>query len=210
MRGLWKKDILILKNQYKTIIVLLAIGLLNGVLNSIAFMFMFTTFILMSLALSTITYDQENNGLKYMFSLPVNKNKYVLEKYLLALILIVISIGICFMVSLSLPLINPNMTLANGEVIFSIVLTIVFCLLYCSLLLPLYLKWGVEKSRVYSFITVGLLILMLLLITNVPLFSNSTSFILLGSVTSLCTMIIGFSLIIFFTSMIISKRIIVI
>ena len=84
MKGLLIKDIHLMKNQGKVLIimcVLMAImfGTMNGNIYGAA---AYVTFILTLFTVSTISYDEYDNGYLFLFTLPITRKQYINEKYL--------------------------------------------------------------------------------------------------------------------------------
>lgn len=93
MKGLWVKDLLMLKKQWKLFALFMLITVFNGYVNqSVDFVFLLMSFFFVTIATTTILYDQENQGYIYLFALPIKKMKYVIQKELLIIVLIVTSI----------------------------------------------------------------------------------------------------------------------
>lgn len=88
MKGLWVKDLLVLKKQKLAVLLtaILAIFSLaffeqNGIMIGMAIFSINLSFII----LNSLTLDQQNHGLMYLLTLPFKKKQYVIQKYLLLL-----------------------------------------------------------------------------------------------------------------------------
>lgn len=92
MKGLLIKDYKLMKNQakYYLVIVLIAgiVPMLNfsGKEDFSMFVCAYLTFLFAYFTLSTINYDEFDNGLEYLMTLPASRKIYVQEKYLFCLI----------------------------------------------------------------------------------------------------------------------------
>ncbi|NEZ89020.1 ABC-2 transporter permease [Weissella paramesenteroides] len=103
MSGLWLKDLLVLKRQSLALILniivatfVLALFKENGI-----FIGMMVFGITISLVtLNLLTYDQNDNGLVYIFSLPITIKEYIIQKYSIVTLMNVL--GIVVMIILSL------------------------------------------------------------------------------------------------------------
>ena len=85
MKGLWIKDWLLLMQQKTFFLVVVGISVfcvLSG--QDLLFMVSYSSFLVVSVAVSTISYDDTANGLAYIFTWPASRKQYVLEKYLFA------------------------------------------------------------------------------------------------------------------------------
>lgn len=146
MRGLLEKDIRLLLHSKQTFLCFIAITIILGVTQKNTFVLGYSTFLMAALLVSTLSYDEMDHGLAFLFTLPIDRKMYVREKYLLC-------IGgsiIAWFIALVLYLVV--MVVSNSHVVFSeeLVKGVDFLpigILYLSLLLPLQIKFGVEKSR---------------------------------------------------------------
>ncbi|WP_296119062.1 ABC-2 transporter permease [uncultured Eubacterium sp.] len=146
MRGLLEKDIRLLLHSKQTFLCVIAITIILGVTQKNTFVLGYSTFLMAALLVSTLSYDEMDHGLAFLFTLPIDRKIYVREKYLLC-------IGgsiIAWFIALVLYLVV--MVVSNSHIVFSeeLVRGVDFLpigILYLSLLLPLQLKFGVEKSR---------------------------------------------------------------
>ena len=146
MRGLLEKDIRLLLHSKQSFLCFIAITIILGVTQKNTFVLGYSTFLMAALLVSTLSYDEMDHGLAFLFTLPIDRKMYVREKYLLC-------IGgsiIAWFIALVLYLIV--MVVSNSHIVFSeeLVKGVDFLpigILYLSLLLPLQLKFGVEKSR---------------------------------------------------------------
>lgn len=88
MRGLLTKDFLTIKNQGKSMILILAIGIIMIIsgMNK-TFVIGYLTFIASTFAISTLSYDEYDHGYPYIFILPIERKEYVVEKYLFSAML---------------------------------------------------------------------------------------------------------------------------
>lgn len=87
MTGLLIKDFRLLKVQknFFTLIVFILLGMILFSENNF-FAISFATFIFSLFSTSTVSYDEFDNGNPFLFSLPVTRKGYVLEKYCFGLI----------------------------------------------------------------------------------------------------------------------------
>ncbi len=87
MKGLLKKDWELLAGNYKTYGVVAAISLfylfLGG--NSVNFFVAYVTLIAVILVLNTISFDDFDHGMAFLMTLPIQRETYVLEKYVFGL-----------------------------------------------------------------------------------------------------------------------------
>ena len=88
MKGLLIKDIRLLKNQKHFFLI---VGLVGAMLmftsEEPSFVISYMTFVFSMFTLSSVSYDEYDNGMAFLFSLPISRKKYVREKYLFGLLL---------------------------------------------------------------------------------------------------------------------------
>ena len=146
MRGLLEKDIRLLLHSKQTFLCFIAITIILGVTQKNTFVLGYSTFLMAALLVSTLSYDEMDHGLAFLFTLPINRKMYVREKYLLCIAGSIIAWFIALVLYLVV------MVVSNSHIVFSeeLVKGVDFLpigILYLSLLLPLQIKFGVEKSR---------------------------------------------------------------
>ena len=87
MRGLLIKDYRLLWNQRRTLGIMMLIWAIVVFTNTNpAFAVSYLIFSCSILAINTVSYDQHENGIIFLLSLPISRKQYVQEKYLLLLI----------------------------------------------------------------------------------------------------------------------------
>ena len=82
MKGFLKKDLALLYNTGKVYLAVIAMGIVLGLVNKEMRSFS-SSFIMIMLALagaSTLSYDDFENGMPFLISLPVSKKTYIKEK----------------------------------------------------------------------------------------------------------------------------------
>lgn len=155
MKGLLMKDFKLLAGQkqyFISIFLVAALLLFSG--QHISFVLTYMTMLCVFFTISTVSYDEHNNGYAFLFTLPVSRRGYVVEKYLFGLLAGCIGWAASMCMALGFILMrNPDVE--SGEWIagaLSALLTAGFVL---SFALPMQLKFGAEKSRIISLIFVA-------------------------------------------------------
>ena len=88
MKGLLIKDFKLMKEQKNFLLIILIITIgMSLFTNDLSFALGFLTFIVSLFSLSTTSYDEFDNGNAFLFTLPITRSKYVIEKYYLSMIL---------------------------------------------------------------------------------------------------------------------------
>ena len=147
MLGFIKKDLLVIKSNIKTLVIILVIyGLM--IMTGKMDVFFLAPFLSMMLMLTTFSYDNYNKWDFYAFSLPNGRKNVVKAKYLTTFLIVVLMTIIAFIINLitinEKINLNEQFQIALGTV-FGI--TLVQCFIY-----PLIFKLGIEKARIYIFI----------------------------------------------------------
>ena len=142
MKGLLLKDLAIVKQQGKSIFIIIAIAvfmMMSG--NDITFAIAYANILFVMFGITTLNYDAFDNGFSFLFTLPITRKMYVAEKYLFSLMCVVTGLSI----SAILMLVTGNM---NSEAIGFIVGYAMAAIFLLSALLPIELKFGPEKGRI--------------------------------------------------------------
>ena len=86
MTGCLIKDLMLIKNQKQFLVIIGVIGLMMLIIyDNQSFVFGYLTVMLSFLPVTTLAYDDAENGAAYLFSLPVTRRGYVAEKYLFSI-----------------------------------------------------------------------------------------------------------------------------
>ena len=175
MKGLLKKDLLLLKSQIKYIVMIVVICLIMAYANSgFAYISSYLTFMGTGLVFNSFSYDMYHNEMTYLFALPISKKEYCIEKYIYAFTITFISWLIAFLIT-STTHINLETVIVQLAMLFS-------GFIYISITIPVVIRYGREKA------TIIVLMLVLLLFLAVAsgatsvgmLMSNFSGFILIG------------------------------
>lgn len=147
MRGLIDKDIRLLLKRKQTLILFLGIVIVMSLMTPGEMLVGYFSFLIVILIVGTISYDEFDNGTAFLMSLPISRKLYVQSKYLLCIIgeLSAWTIGFCiYVLSGFIRKVPVNI----GEELPTIAIMIPIVMLMVDLLLPIQLKFGMEKSRV--------------------------------------------------------------
>ena len=152
MKGLLIKDFSLLKNQKNFfILVFVMAGFLtiaNEAKSSPAtFVLPYVGFVSSFFVLSTISYDEYDNGNAFLFTLPFERKDYVVEKYVLG-ILTGLS-GMLIILAFVLVYMNMNARYAEAEetlLVAGVSAGLLF--FFLSVMIPFQLKFGPEKGRI--------------------------------------------------------------
>lgn len=154
MLGLMIKDLHFIKKQGNIILLMVFLGVIL-LMDSDNYFFMYETYSIVfggMIVLNTINYDNYDNGYAYLFTLPVTPGLYVAEKYLLA----ILGSGAGGVLAGGMAVIMQG-DAGLWEHLGASLGAWIGILLAMSFMLPLYLKYGVEKSRILTIVWVVVL-----------------------------------------------------
>lgn len=148
MKGLLIKDFALIKNQKQFIGVMLIMVLVFLIAqDKSSFVIGYAIVMSSSLALTTISYDEFNNGTAFLFTFPFFRKDYVLEKYIFGSLMIgIASVLMTILVSV-LSVVRGQGNDMIVENVLTAVLTMAITIGILALSLPLQFKFGAEKSR---------------------------------------------------------------
>lgn len=153
MKGLLIKDLKLMANQRQVLLMLLVFTVLFMNTN-VDFVIGYLTFVGSFFTLSTISYDEYDNGYAFLFTLPVDRKRYVKEKYLLFMGLSIFTGILSFVLVYG----YRSMVQGNGrsqDLLFTVGSVLLAVCFMMALLLPLQLKFGSEKNRIALVMVVG-------------------------------------------------------
>ena len=147
MKGLLIKDFKLMKMQKRFFLLILLVGVVITFSSyDVAFTTGFMAFVSSLFSISSISYDEFDNGNAFLFSLPISRRTYAVEKYIFGAIL-----GCCaWMLAVILTTlvgffkgIYPDTEMWLSA---AFILAIMFMIL--ALMLPFQLKFGGERGRI--------------------------------------------------------------
>lgn len=153
MKGLIVKDLLFIKNNMKTfLIILLAFSIIAISNENYNFMLYIIPFFLVMMTISTFNYDEFNNWNSYCLTLPISRKKIVQSKYLFTIFLAIVGIILTAIIIITFKSINQSLNLE--EQISNFCGSFFAVSLIISILYPLIYKFGSEKGRIFIFVIV--------------------------------------------------------
>lgn len=175
MKGLLTKDFALLF-QRKRVFVFLAFWavLMCVTMEDSSFMIGWLTVIMSFFAISSVTYDEYDNCYPFLMTLPINGKTYAIEKYLFGFFcgfsawLFAVIVSLIFAVSKG----TPGLFLSDLSQMLVFIPVFMFLI---NVSLPLNLKFGSERGRIYMLIIWG--IPFVLVIFAEKLFHNGTAFL---------------------------------
>lgn len=156
MKGLFVKDMCLMLQRKRSFIIILLCGLAISFSSDDAFFIGWMVIIGVNSALSTIAYDEHDNSYAFLLTMPVTRRSYVCEKYIFGSV-------IALVFWMAGVLINWGVDSLKGvpadyaEEITAYIFLLLIPLFILDLCIPLNLKYGSEKGRVYLLVLWGII-----------------------------------------------------
>ena len=152
MLGLIKKDLLLMKTNAKSLLIIFIIYLLMAINGNFDIVVMLPLF-MMVLLISTFGYDEYNNWDAYVNALPVGRKNIILSKYLTSAILLVCSSIISCIIAYVLTFFYEKSDISHS--LSYIGGCLCGMLIAISLMYPLIFKYGSQKGRIAGFVLIA-------------------------------------------------------
>lgn len=147
MKGLLVKDfkLMMLQKNFLLLILAIVIGMMIFT-DDVVFPLGFLSFVALLFTVSTISYDDFDNGNAFLFTLPITRNNYVIEKYFLGLLVG----GIAWILATVLGIVATVLkdTLPVAELVQSALIILPILIVVQAIMLPFQLKFGGDKGRI--------------------------------------------------------------
>lgn len=145
MNSFIKKDLLMIKNNNKTLFLTIILY--------IVYTFMFDTNMIIFLpvmgllfCISTISYDEYNNFYTYAAALPMGRKNIVKSKYIVTIFILIVTFIIGILLNYLFLIVNSKIQIGN----FASLASSMFALsLMISFIYPFMFKFGAEKGRLF-------------------------------------------------------------
>lgn len=197
MLGLIKKDLLLIKQNLKTLLIVIAL-LIFLIFNESFDIVFALTFICIIMFITTFSYDDYNNFHAYVTSLPNGRKNVVKSKYLTTIIIVllmsIIGIGITIITSLM------NNNLDFNKIFSSVGRCLLSISIFISLMYPVLFKYGAEKGRIvlmtgiFTITAIGILLSKTIDLQFLIYFSNfiDNFYFITALITSLFLLLISY------------------
>ena len=151
MKGLFYKDLVLLKNEKKFLIIIVLFCLFYPAIGMEDFCIYFMALMVLAFVLSSFAKDEFDNGNSFLFTLPFTKKEYVFEKYLLSFG------GICAGIlfgSISVLLFRwmKSGVIAGKEILELSAVSAVGFACVTVIMLPVIFKFGMEKGKIPAYL----------------------------------------------------------
>ena len=157
MKGLLEKDFRLLMQRKRFFLVMAVCALFMGfTMDGTGFVVGWICVLMAVFSLSSLSYDEYDNSLPFLMSMPVSAKEYALEKYVFGILCGLT--GWLFAIIVELIIVFLKRVPVNiGEELLSSAVYIPMIMLVLAVSLPVELKWGAEKGRTFMLIVFGFL-----------------------------------------------------
>ena len=167
MKGLLVKDFRFVLGQKASLLIAVGLGLYFLVTGTdLSFAFIFTMMLACILATSSISYDNMDNGMSFMLTLPIQKKTYVLSKYVLSIVVVLVLGAVVLLMAV----IGSNMGLLNWtleDLKGALLVAGVFATVMMAVMIPVYIIFGAEKARIAILAIYGVVAAILFVLKSV-------------------------------------------
>ena len=178
MKGLILKDIYNMKGMTRSLLILVVIFALAFRTQGMASMVITFTITSTILVVNSLAIDEMTNWYQMAFTMPVKRSRVVLAKYLVSALFSLLGILIGSAVWMLLEAANLTMgSETNPATVTAIIaVALLMSLFFISVIMPINLKFGVQKARLLLLAIVALPVFMLAVSTAIGLLFPNTMF----------------------------------
>ena len=165
MRGLFVKDfrLLMLQKNFLLLILAIVIGMM-AFTDDVVFPLGFLSFVVSLFTVSTISYDDFDNGNAFLFTLPITRENYVIEKYFLGLLFGCTAWIVATVLGAATTILKGTSPFAEFMMASMVILSIM--IVVQAIMFPFQLKFGSDKGRIAMIGAFGALAVIALVIVN--------------------------------------------
>ena len=157
MKGLLIKDIKLLLGQKKFFAVVVGMGIFFMLSNENPVSGVsYITMLLSIFTLSTISYDEFDNGMAFLMTLPIERKTYAQEKYVFAGLVSLFSAVGTSVLAYIMGMVMEN-SIDMTEVVGVACLITLVSWLMLALMIPIQIRFGAEKGRIAMILAMGAL-----------------------------------------------------
>ena len=119
------------------------------------------------LAIGTISYDSNENGMAFLMCLPISRKDYVKEKFIYTFLMETIGCLVGVIIYYAVSLIKGMEVDAIAHLSFGASFALVMSLMM-ALMILIELKYGVEKSRTVMLVVYGIVFILAFAVKQIP------------------------------------------
>lgn len=159
MKGLLIKDLRIVLKRKQQLFIFLAVCAMLAFSSDGSFVVAYAAGLTGILGMSTLAYDEHENGFPFLFSLPVDVKTYVREKFLFCILADLVGIGFGTGLFLTACLTTGKTDVFLEDIPYLGLYFPATLLLILSILL-IQMRFGIERSRLITFLLYGILFIL--------------------------------------------------
>lgn len=191
MAGLIEKDIRLLLQRKASLILFFLLSVVVGFAKDGTFILGYLPFLTAMILISTISYDELDNGYQFLLTLPISERLYVKEKYIFCMV------GTALSWLLATVLYFVAQTSAGKEFVWKtefpeLLVFLGVILAMVSIIIPMQMKFGAERGRIVLLCVIGGIVSVAFFISscvNMSVVAEKTAFI--GNVSDVVILIGG-------------------
>lgn len=155
VKGMLIKDIIFLKTQKMIFLIAGLMAAMILVLRNEAVSFGIAYIMVMCaiVPINTIAYDEQEKGYLFLFSMPVTRKGYVQEKYLLEILVLMISWVVITGLGLASSAFSGG-KISMTETFMTAVTMLIAAIIMMSIFSPVQFRFGTEKRQIIMFILI--------------------------------------------------------
>lgn len=178
MKALFIQDLRYMLTQKSFLVLIAIVGIVLALTQNDNYIFVigYLGFMGMITGMMSVTMDDQNHGLVFLFSLPIDRRVYVREKYVFIVLMGVLFSSVATALCL-LFRVFADYKAPLDEILATALGTLFVMLLFVAIMLPLQLKFGAERARLASFIAIGFFFAAVLIAGLVINFADALPFI---------------------------------
>ena len=167
MKGLFLKDYYLNFSNRRNLLLFLFMSIFMAFAMDGSFIIGYTGMLMGILAIGTISYDSNENGMAFLMCLPISRKDYVKEKFIYTFLMETIGclVGVIIYYAVSLikgMKVDPIAHLSFGAS-FALVMSLMM-----ALMILIELKYGVEKSRTVMLVVYGIVFILAFAVKQIP------------------------------------------
>lgn len=156
MSGLFEKDFRLLKQRKSTLIIFIVLAFVMSFSMDSSFLISYFSMMGFFIAISTISYDEFENGFSFLMTLPITPRLYVIEKYLFGAVSMITFAASAMIIQFFSNTIR-QVPYVLTDMLLGALLYLPIFLLIMGFYIPVHLKFGAEKSRLVLFVLCGVI-----------------------------------------------------
>lgn len=155
MKGLLIKDLKIIMNQKKFLIMYLFVAIVLSFSMDSTFIVSYFPMVGVLLILSTITYDYQDDGFSFLMTLPINPGDYAVAKYVFSILGTICVWGFSVILQFAGLHIQKTPYVLSTTLITDACILAMFMIII-SIMIPIDIKYSTEKGRIVMFLIFGI------------------------------------------------------